>query len=114
MEENYTHGKQETVKAQENGGLMKLKAHHQNYKGASRSRQSDISRNANWLRVKEKGWWGDRLKKLKKILKPKKQSGDSLKFLKSPRKQLYLIKVALGIHHYCAWGMWNYRANTYS
>lgn len=72
MEENYTHGKQETVKAQENGGLMKLKAHHQNYKGASRSRQSDISRNANWLRVREKGWWGDRLKKFKKDPKTQK------------------------------------------
>lgn len=43
MEENYAHGTQEIVKAQEDGGLMKLKASHQNYKGASRTRQSDIS-----------------------------------------------------------------------
>lgn len=43
MEENYAHGTQEIVKAQEDGGLMKLKASHQNYKGSSRTSQSDIS-----------------------------------------------------------------------
>lgn len=43
MEENYAHGTQEIVKAQEDGGLMKLKASHQNDKGSSRTRQSDTS-----------------------------------------------------------------------
>lgn len=43
MEENHTYGRQETlVKAQKDGGLMKSKASHQNYKEASRTRQSDI------------------------------------------------------------------------
>lgn len=43
MQENYTYEEQETlVKAQEDRGLMELKASHHNYKRASRTRRSDI------------------------------------------------------------------------
>lgn len=54
MEENHTYGRQETfVKAQEDRGLMKLKASHQNYKVLSRARQSVISKKCQ-LTVRER------------------------------------------------------------